>query len=55
MKNRMMKRIALAIGAIFAACILTGTAAAVLTADAGGAQNLLGQPGGEGCIGDVVP
>ncbi len=38
MKNRMMKRIALVIGAIFAAGILTGTAAAVLTADAGGAQ-----------------
>jgi hypothetical protein len=38
MKHRMMKRIALTIGALFAAGILTGTAAAVLTADAGGAQ-----------------
>jgi hypothetical protein len=33
-----MKRIALLIGALFAAGILTGTAAAVLTADSGGAQ-----------------
>src|SRR5690242_10343775 len=37
MKNR-MKRIALLIGALFAAGILTGTAAAVLTADAAEAQ-----------------
>jgi len=37
MKHR-MKRIALLIGALFAAGILTGTAAAVLTADSGGAQ-----------------
>jgi hypothetical protein len=37
MKSR-MKRIALVIGALFAAGILTGTAAAVLGASAGGAQ-----------------
>ena len=37
MKHR-MKRISLLIGALFAAGILTGTAAAVLTSDAGGAQ-----------------
>jgi hypothetical protein len=37
MKHR-MKRLALVIGALFAAGILTGTAAAVLTSDAGGAQ-----------------
>jgi hypothetical protein len=37
MKHR-MKRIAAVIGALFAVGILTGTAAAVLTSDAGGAQ-----------------
>jgi hypothetical protein len=37
MKHR-MKRIAMAIGVLFAAGVLTGTAAAVLTSDAGGAQ-----------------
>jgi hypothetical protein len=36
--NRTLKRIALAIAALFAVGVLTGTAAAVLTSDAGGAE-----------------
>ena len=38
MKHRIIKRVALAIGALFAVGALTGSAAAVLTADAGGAE-----------------
>lgn len=38
MKHRIIKRVALAVGALFAAGILAGTAAAVLTSNAGGAQ-----------------
>ena len=38
MKNRMFKRIAVAIAALFAVGVLTGTAAAVLTSDSGGAE-----------------
>jgi hypothetical protein len=38
MKQRIYKRVAVVIGALLATGVLTGTAAAVLTADAGGAQ-----------------
>jgi hypothetical protein len=38
MKSRITKRVAAIIAALFAVGVLTGTAAAVLTADAGGAQ-----------------
>jgi hypothetical protein len=38
MKQRMYKRVAVVIGALLATVALTGTAAAVLTSDSGGAQ-----------------
>jgi hypothetical protein len=38
MKQRILKRVALVAGALLATGVLTGTAAAVLTSDAGGAQ-----------------
>ena len=38
MKQRILKRVALVVGALLATGVLTGTAAAVLTSDAGGTQ-----------------